>query len=181
MTFPLPRSGLRRNEIRCVLTASPSSVSGAAVTFPEKKPFSIGWHPASNLPCATEWFEGRKPVGAKWNSSMSPTSAVTEFGLKTKVSGSVRSWMARIWMVDCPRAWAAKVAKTRIEAGDIMVSRVIGKRGYLKRRWYINANDKEEKEPDYQHPGNYVNTERKKIRRQYAASPGSIAQRKGQK
>lgn len=112
------------------LTVSPRSVSGCAVMFPEKNPFSIGSHPASNVPWATEWFEAMKPVGAKWNSRVSPTFAVNVFGLKTKVSGSVRSWMARTWIVACPRACAANVTKTSIDAKDIMLAIVTEKQRY---------------------------------------------------
>lgn len=105
------------------LTASPSSVSGAAVTFPENQPSSAGSHPASKVPCAAEWFDGRKPVGAKWNSRVSPTLAVRELGLKTKVSSRLRSWTARMGIV----FWAlvvvavrARVARRRIVRGGML-------------------------------------------------------------
>jgi len=47
---------------------------------PEKKPpVAAGWQALAKSPMTTLWF-----CGTKVNSSTSPTSAVTEFGLKTK-------------------------------------------------------------------------------------------------
>lgn len=96
-----------------VLTDSPDE----GFMKPEKKPpVAAGWHGLAKLPMTTLWSPGKK-----WNSSTSPTAAVTELGLKEKPL-----WPTLILTVAAIAEEAA--AAERRNVLSMMVRRTVGLR-----------------------------------------------------